>query len=214
MLPEEDPAVPVAVQFVPRAIADGRVDSVEGTSDSLAGDRVPDLSALLRRTHSRRSAERGGLAARARPRDWRRWRVPVALGALATIALVAVLTRPGVADPAAACEGGVAEIKLAAVANRYRRWRARRWQRAALRKLFGQKNREARAPPFGACPSRSTFVRPATHRTPEPLLLLDDDPCVHPRVGVPPLALKQRLLRAGDPPRDDHLAARSREQLA
>jgi hypothetical protein len=42
----------------------------------------------------------------------------------------------------------------------------------------------------------------------------DDDPCAHPRVRVLPLALKQLLLRAGEPPRDDHLAARARDQLA
>jgi len=45
------------------------------------------------------------LAELSRPRGWRRWRIPAALGALSTIAAIALLTRPGATDPLAACDG-------------------------------------------------------------------------------------------------------------
>lgn len=51
------------------------------------------------------------LAVLARPRGWRRWRVPAALGALAAVASGALLLRPSAGDPRAACDGGAAEIE-------------------------------------------------------------------------------------------------------
>ncbi|HEX2686249.1 MAG TPA: serine/threonine-protein kinase [Kofleriaceae bacterium] len=49
------------------------------------------------------------IAALTRPRGWRRWRNPAALGALTAIAVVAILTRHG-ANPLADCDGGVSDI--------------------------------------------------------------------------------------------------------
>jgi tetratricopeptide (TPR) repeat protein/predicted Ser/Thr protein kinase len=58
--------------------------------------RFPSLTALL--------------AELTRPRGWRRWRIPAALSACTAAVAVAILTRPGTADPLAACDGGTTEI--------------------------------------------------------------------------------------------------------
>lgn len=118
-----------------------------------------------------------------RARGWRRARVPAALGALATIAMVATLagaSRSTASDPIAACDGGVAEIDrawsaadrarlqttLAAVTTPYARARSRASCSAASIATAARGSAQHRAAVRGPSPRRDVAAGARSHGLP------------------------------------------------